>query len=51
MNLKDADGVANYVDPDQTDSWAIWYGSALFVHIYYPNIYSRTSMAWTLLAR
>ena len=33
MHSKEAEGIANNVDPDQT-SLAIWPGSALFVHAY-----------------
>ena len=31
MGPKDADGIANSVDPDQTALGAVWSGSALFV--------------------
>ena len=35
MILKDADGIANSVDPDQTASLgAVWSGSTLFVQAY-----------------
>ena len=31
MHQKDAEGIANSVDPDQTAAlWAVWSGSALF---------------------
>ena len=35
MHPKDADGMANSVDPDQTASWeAVWSWSALFAETY-----------------
>ena len=35
MRPKDADGIANIVDPDQTAPlWAVWSGCALFAPIY-----------------
>ena len=35
MLLKDADGIANSVEPDQTAPLgAVWSGSALFAHAY-----------------
>ena len=38
MHIKDADGMANSVDPDQTaPSWAVWSGSALFAQTICPN--------------
>ena len=35
MHTKDAEGIANIVDPDQTDPLgAVWSGSALFAQTY-----------------
>ena len=34
MLLKDADGIANSVDPDHTAPLAAWSGSALFAQAY-----------------
>ena len=34
MRQKDADGIANSVDPDQTAPLAVWSGSALFSQTY-----------------
>ena len=34
MSSKDAEGMANSVDPDQTAPQAVWYGSALFAQTY-----------------
>ena len=34
MSPKDADGMANSVDPDQTAPLAVWFGSALFAQAY-----------------
>ena len=34
MSPKDADGMANSVDPDQTAPLAVWSGSTLFAQAY-----------------
>ena len=34
MHSKDANGIANSVDPDQTSTLVVWSGSALFVQTY-----------------
>ena len=34
MRPKDADGIANSVEPDQTPLEAVWSGSALFAQAY-----------------
>ena len=35
MHMKDAEGIANSVDPDQTAPLgAVWFGSALFAQAY-----------------
>ena len=34
MHPKDAEGIANSVDPDQTAPGAVWPGSALFAQTY-----------------
>ena len=34
MHSKDADGIANSVDPDQTALGAVWSESTLFAQIY-----------------
>ena len=56
MHPKDAYGMANSVDPDQTaSSEAVWSWSALFAETYLSQYiefvrYSRTSVAWILVA-